>query len=156
MSARREYGIRFPCDIEGLVRHRGPALLLDKVLEAGNDYLVAHVPVAEKDTFLAGAEDVPAWIGIEYMAQAVAAFSGLQARQIGEPIPFGMLIGCRGYKSDVSEFSAGTDLVVRVEQLIVVGDELASFEGEIRAQPSSKAPVATGRLTVFGGKFDHE
>ena len=113
MSARQEYGICLPCDVEDLVRHRGAALLLDKVLEAGDDYLVAHVSVAEKDTFLAGAEGAPAWTGIEYMAQAVAAFSGLQARRVDAPIPFGMLIGCRGYKSRVPEFFVGTDLVVR-------------------------------------------
>ena len=38
---------------------------------------------------------VPAWVGIEYMAQAIAAWAGCRARAAGKPPQLGFLLGSR-------------------------------------------------------------
>ena len=66
--------------IAELVPHSGRMLLLDRVVAADADSLQAEVDITAASMF-AGEHGVGNWIGIEYMAQAVAAFAGWQAMQ---------------------------------------------------------------------------
>jgi predicted hotdog family 3-hydroxylacyl-ACP dehydratase len=130
--------------------HRGPMLLLSRVVEVGDEHLVAEVDVSAADMFVDASGAVPAWLGIEYMAQAVAALSGTWSRRAGEPIRLGLLIGCRGYRSQVAAFRPDMTLRVSVRQLVALDDALGAFEGEIL----DGAVIATGRLTVYGGSLN--
>ena len=82
--------------LDDLVLHRGPMSLLDRVQAVEDDSLVAMVEIREGIPFFAGCA-VPAWVGLEYMAQAIAALAGARARREGRPIPLGLLIGCRKF-----------------------------------------------------------
>jgi len=64
---------------------------------------------------------VPAWAGIEYMSQAVAAHAGYEARLRGEPPAVGFVLGTRAYESLVDEFPSGCTLTIGVEPQAVEG-----------------------------------
>jgi predicted hotdog family 3-hydroxylacyl-ACP dehydratase len=48
-------------------------ILLDKIIEFDERSLSAEIVVRE-NTLLSNSKEVPSWVGIEYMAQAIAAF----------------------------------------------------------------------------------
>ena len=88
-------GERFPAP-EALIPHRGPALLLDAVVEAGDDRLVASAAVPQGSAF-AGQGFAPPLVALEVAAQAAAAFEALRRRRAGgDPEPrVGYLVGAR-------------------------------------------------------------
>ena len=67
----------FP-DIRMLVPHDGQMVFLDRVLATGSDSLCAEVAIGPDSVFFDGA-GVGSWVGIEYMAQAIAAHAGYGA-----------------------------------------------------------------------------
>jgi predicted hotdog family 3-hydroxylacyl-ACP dehydratase len=90
---------------------------------------------------------VPAWIGLEYIAQCIAAHGGLRARSRGEEIRIGFLLGSRRLEIRTSGFRPGQALAVRVEH--VWGDrQLYSFACLI-ADLASGARLMEGLVNVF-------
>ena len=81
---------------------------------AGCTGLPTRAPIAE--------EHMPAWAGIEYMSQAVAAHAGFEARLRGEPPAVGFVLGTRAYASLVAEFPNGCTLSIHVEPQGVEGN----------------------------------
>lgn len=106
-------GVRYRVD--ELVPHRGAMCLLDTIDDYGAEWLRATVTPRASGVF-AAAGAVPAWIGIEYMAQAAAAFGGIEQVQRGETPSIGMLIGARYYRcmQDVFPFDASLSVFVKI------------------------------------------
>jgi len=97
--------------------HDGNMVLLDGVVDYDQESLVAEVMVRDDGLFGDG-KTIPAWIGIEYMAQTVAAHGGMMCHLVGKPINLGFLLGTRRYTSNISDFTVGTQLTVKVKRLI--------------------------------------
>ena len=116
-------------DVAELLPHDGNMVLLDRVLEYDQESLVAEV-IVRNDGLFSDGQTVPAWLGIEYMAQTVAAHGGMMNHLAGEPINLGFLLGSRRYTCNVSEFVVGTRLTVKVERLIE-DQGLAVFDCQI-------------------------
>ena len=104
-------------NVADLIPHEGQMVLLDKVLEYDENSLVSEVIVRDDGLFGDG-KTVPAWLGIEYMAQTVAAHEGMMSHLAGKPIKLGFLLGSRRYYSNISSFTVGSRLTVKVERLI--------------------------------------
>jgi len=104
--------------VSELVPHDPPMVLLDRVLVFEESTLVAEVMIRTDSMFCDG-DGVPGWVGLEYMAQAIAAHAGLQARQRGEPPSIGYLLGTRSYLCEAATFPVGEKLTVHVEALFV-------------------------------------
>jgi predicted hotdog family 3-hydroxylacyl-ACP dehydratase len=117
-------------DVAELLPHSGKMVLLDRMIECDDKLLSAEL-VVRNDGLLGNDKTVPAWAGIEYMAQAVAAYAGMMARRAGEPVKPGLLLGTRRYSSNVAEFKAGSTLTVRAEK-IIQNDNMAAFECKIQ------------------------
>lgn len=131
-------------DIADLVPHRGNMLLLEQLVDSDEASIIASVVVREDGLFdTAGA--VPAWIGIEYMAQTVAAFSGLRAKKRGEAPKLGFLLGTRRFESSVAEIPCGTELLIKAQQLIMGSDGMAAF----KCQVSGDHVEQTATLSVY-------
>ena len=113
-------------DIAELIPHSGKMVLLDRVISCDNNSLSAAVVVRD-DGLLGNDKTVPSWVGIEYMAQTVAAYAGVMAKRAGEPVKLGFLLGTRRYNSNVAEFKVGATLTVRVEK-IIQNNTLGAFE----------------------------
>lgn len=117
--------------IAELLPHAPPMVLLDGVVEAAGEHLTAQLTIRADSEFCRDGR-VGAWVGIEYMAQAVAAWSGWQARTRGEPVKVGFLLGTRRYDALVPEFATGDTLQVYVEREFQADNGLARFRAEIR------------------------
>lgn len=113
--------------IEELVRHRGQMLLLDRLVEASASHAVGEVAITSESSFFRVGRGVPAYVGLEYMAQTVAAFDGARRLQSGEPPAIGFLLGTRRYVSKAKYFLADTLLLVHVNMVFSEGG-MASFE----------------------------
>jgi predicted hotdog family 3-hydroxylacyl-ACP dehydratase len=108
----------------------GPAMtLIDCILSHDETLTVTSAAVTERNPFFDGA-GVPAWIGLEYMAQTIAAHAGLAARLRGEVPVVGFLLGTRAYSSKVSAFSVGATLKIEVAPLASEGG-FAAFDCSI-------------------------
>lgn len=132
-------------DIRTLVPHAGPMVLLDRVISASSDSLCAEVMIRD-DSMFAQAGSVGAWVGIEYMAQAIAAHAGLQARLDNNPVKIGFLLGTRRYQSHCDSFAVGSILHVHVQLDFLDDSGLASFTCRILHNEQS---LATANMTVF-------
>ena len=104
-------------NVGDLLPHDGNMVLLDGVVDYDQESLVAEVVVRDDGLFGDG-KTIPAWIGIEYMAQTVAAHGGMMCHLVGKPINLGFLLGTRRYISNISDFTVGTQLTVKVKRLI--------------------------------------
>lgn len=132
--------------ITELVPHAGPMCLLDRVLAAEGERLSAEVVVPAQGLFCQDG-GVGAWVGIEYMAQAVAAWAGWQARAAGQPPRIGLLLGTRRYRCGVPRFAAGQRLQVDIERAYQADNGLGQFDCRIQADG---VELASATLTVFG------
>jgi predicted hotdog family 3-hydroxylacyl-ACP dehydratase len=134
-------------DIRALVPHSGQMVLLDRALGADTDNLCAEVRI-HAGSMLAGEQGVGAWVGIEYMAQAIAAHAGWLALERGEPVKVGFLLGSRRYEAKVSHFAPGSVLHVHVHRVLQAENGLGAFECRIDIV-DGEAGVATATVTVF-------
>ena len=55
------------------------------------------VCIGEDSMFFEPPHGVPGYVGLEYIAQTIAAHGGLRARAVGEPVRIGFLLGTRRY-----------------------------------------------------------
>ncbi|MGX0937395.1 hotdog family protein [Cupriavidus metallidurans] len=109
-----------------VVPHGGAMRLIDELLAADDTQCVARATIRPTQLFVDDA-GMPAWIGIEYMAQTIAAWAGMQARGKGcKPGP-GFLLGSRRYASDVPAFPVGSVLTIRVGLEMAGDDGLSLF-----------------------------
>ena len=118
--------------VESLVPHSPPMVLIDEVLEFDDNSLLAAVDIYGNCMFYnRDIEGVPAWVGIEYMAQAISAFAGIQALKRGEEIKPGFLLGTRKLLLYKKVLKAGQRYEIRVTQLIKDTSGLASFASTV-------------------------
>ncbi len=135
--------------LEAILPHRPPMILLDRVEEAGENHLVCSVTLRHDSPFVEGGAASPV-VATEYMAQCVAAHSGLKAKRRGDPVRIGYLLGARSMELAADSFEVGETL--RVEARHVWGDDaLGQYDctvhrGELR--------VAAAVLNVFQGDVD--
>ena len=136
----------FPA-IEELVRHSGPMCLLSRVLAHTPDETVCRVDPERSTLFADELGRVPAWLGIEYMAQCVAAHGGLVARAHGEAPRPGLFLGSRRVEIRAADFEPGHALDVSVRHVRgTIG--LTAFEGVV-AHAAGGEPIVSGRLNVY-------
>ena len=117
-------------DVAELIPHSGKMVWLDRIVDCDDNSLSAEF-VVRANGLLGNDETIPAWAGIEYMAQAIAAYAGIISMRAGEPVKPGFLLGTRRYSSTVAEFKVGSTLTVRVEK-IIQDNTLGAFECKIQ------------------------
>jgi predicted hotdog family 3-hydroxylacyl-ACP dehydratase len=104
--------------IEAILPHRGTMLLVDAVSACTDETLTAHATV-RGDAWYADADGaMPAWIGIELMAQAIAAHVGLLAMRAGGKARPGVLLGSRSYKAHRPAFARDAHLRIEARELL--------------------------------------
>lgn len=132
-------------DIDSLVPHEGRMMLLDRVISVDEDSLCAEVRI-RPDSMFCGEDGVGSWVGIEYMAQAIAAHAGYKSRLRGEPVKIGFLLGTRNYDAATPFFAVGSELRIYVRSLLMADNGLGSFE--CRAEDKTGI-VAVATINVF-------
>ncbi len=132
-------------DIRQFVPHAGLMCLLDSILAQGDTWLEAEVTIRPDSLFCDG-ESVGAWVGIEYMAQAIGAFGGVRARQQNQAVKIGFLVGTRKYESSWPLFPVGSCLRVRVDQEYEADNGLSVFQCRLDCE---EVAIASASITVF-------
>jgi predicted hotdog family 3-hydroxylacyl-ACP dehydratase len=121
-------------------------LLLDEVVAAGPGFISCRASIRADSTFLEHGT-VPSLVAIEYMAQTVGAFAGLQARSQGLPVRIGYLLGTRELVLDVDSFRLGDELLVEARHQFG-DDRIGAFDCKVVLR--SKI-VAAACLNVYLG-----
>ncbi|MGF6757226.1 beta-hydroxyacyl-ACP dehydratase [Paraburkholderia sp. GAS42] len=104
--------------IETILPHRGTMLLVDAVLTCTDDTLTAEARVRSDAWYSDDEGAMPAWIGIELMAQAIAAHIALLAMRAGGRARPGVLLGSRSYTTLLPAFPAGARLTIEAKELL--------------------------------------
>jgi predicted hotdog family 3-hydroxylacyl-ACP dehydratase len=141
----------YPPIIE-LVPHRPPMLLLDRVLSYDGECVVCETVLGPQSPFAEQGE-VPAVVGIEYMAQAIAAGAGLSAREKGDDAgKMGFLLGCRSLSIAVDSFQVGDRLTIEARR--TWGEnQIGSFACKVQR---GAEVLVEGALTVYQGPLPEE
>lgn len=133
-----------PWLVAELLPHSRSMILLDDAIDRGEDWALVGVRIAEDSRFYEAGFGVPSWVGVEYMAQAVALYSGLLAKDAGEEIKIGLLVGTRRYEAHTDRFPLGSYLKVLVREEWQDG-QMGVFDCHIDAD----VRLAEARLNVF-------
>ncbi len=130
--------------IEQVLPHAGEMILLDAVERYDDESIVCRRRVPAGGV-LQQADGLPGWMGIELMAQAIAAWAGCHARAAGQPIRLGFLLGSRQYQCDVDVFPVGSEL--RIEAVRSFHDEHGM--GVFACRIDAPGMHAEARLNVY-------
>jgi predicted hotdog family 3-hydroxylacyl-ACP dehydratase len=136
---------RLPMPATALLPHSGNIVLLDEILSCDDDTLAARATVRPSLFSLADGS-LPPWIGLEILAQAVAAWSGWQALAAGKPVRMGFLLGTRQYECHVDAFPPGAEFAVQVARTLQDDIGMGIFEGTIL---QGAREIARARLNVY-------
>lgn len=139
-------GRQLPCDIAPFMPHQRGMCLLDTLLAVDDEQLHAAVTPRRDDLF-ATPEGIPGWVGLEWLAQAVAAWAGVQAVGQGEPPRIGFLLGTRRYQCRVPVFTFERTVRVEVVLDFRADNGLGAFRGRLVGDDDQE--LATTTLNVF-------
>jgi predicted hotdog family 3-hydroxylacyl-ACP dehydratase len=134
---------RFP-PVAELVPQRPPMLLVDEVLDAGDDAITCAALVRPDNLFVADGR-AHASVALEYMAQAIAALAGLRARADGQPPAIGMIAACRDLELFVEHLCPGDLLHITATR--VFSGAMAEYRAGVTRRGE---PIAAAVLHVVG------
>ena len=125
----------------------GRMVLLTAVVDHAEDGTSCVVEIGEDDPFREAGGLVPAWVGLEYMAQCIAAHGGLIALARGLPLRPGVLLGSRRLSFGVQRFEIDREL--RVTARHHRGERgLVAFDCDVRDLDGG-SPLVHGRVNVY-------
>jgi predicted hotdog family 3-hydroxylacyl-ACP dehydratase len=132
--------------IEDLIPHRGTMLLIDRIVAFKSDSVSAEYAPRVDGWYVDQQGNMPAWIGIELMAQAIAAHVSLLNNSDGAPLQPGALVGTRSYHSVVPFFSVNEILSVHVTLIFRDSSGLGAYDCSISLGAEKQA---TATIKVF-------
>lgn len=120
-------------------------LLIDRLLARDEDSVTVEA-VIRADNQFGTAEGVPVWIGIEYMAQAIAAWAGCRALARNETVRLGFLLGTRRYECSRQHFAFGQRLRIEARRELFGDNGLGMFACRIL---DGETEIAKANVSVF-------
>lgn len=137
--------------VQSVLPHAHPMILIDDVARTSDADTVSTVRIGEDAVFYdEEAGGVPSYVGIEYIAQTVAAHAGAGAKARGQPVRVGFLLGTRHYRCAVPYFTLGTKLTVRV-QALYEAPYVSKFEGTISLSEGRELASCAVSVYLRGG-----
>jgi len=133
--------------VESVLPHAEPMILLDKLISFDEESgICSHLITENSLLYSDKLQGVPSYVGIEYMAQSIAAYANANEIQKGKKVEIGFLVSSRKYKCDRSVFSKGMNLTINVSRLYRDESGLSAFDCLIS---ENEAEIATARINVF-------
>jgi len=133
-----------PWSVSELLPHSGAMILIDEAIGEGEGWVESGVRIGEDSLLYEPGFGVPAWAGIEYMAQTVAVYSGIQARRAGEEVKIGFLLGTRRYVAMTDYFPLGCYLRIYAREEWQ-DSQMAVFDCRIE----NEACLAKARINAY-------
>jgi len=137
--------------IAELVPHAAPMILLDAVTHWTPTTLSAELKIHPLSALVTDC-GVPAYVGIEYMAQAVSAHGGIRKLIDKCPVQIGFLLGSRRYHSSTENFPLGANIKIHITENIRNEDGLCVFDCKIEGELNDETFFAEASLNVFQPK----
>jgi predicted hotdog family 3-hydroxylacyl-ACP dehydratase len=129
--------------------HAAPMVLVDEVIAVSDEQARCRVKVSADSVlapFLTPEGALPAWFGIEIIAQTIGVWSGWHGHRQHQQSPRpGMLLGGRGYRCQQPVFPADSVLDISIT-LLMRDEKIGSFEGVISLEGDI---WASGRLNTY-------
>ena len=136
--------------ISTLIPHSGKMILLEKVIYRDAERIDCLMTISVQDPFTNEYGNVPAYVGIEYMSQGVAAHSSLNKTDKTERGKIGVLLGSRKVELFVQEFFQKQELLISAN-LVLKRDGFGVFDCNIRNADDGELLVR-GRLKFYETK----
>ncbi len=128
-----------------LLLHREPMLLIDRLVDIGADFVSCEWR-AGSSAFAEPDGRIPAYTGIETMAQCIGVHAGARARVRGLGPPLGYLLGTRHFSTSIAYFEPGVSYTATCTELVRDSQGMGSFACEIAAGGER---LATANLAVL-------
>ena len=131
-----------------IVPHRGRMLLISRIksYNLNERILEAEYDITEDCLFYNfSAAGVPAWAGIELIAQAISALAGLRGRENGEKPRIGFILSVLSLKIEFPFIQAGNTVAIKIRETDYI-DSVHSFEGQIFLK---ERKILSGNLLVM-------
>lgn len=141
-------------DIAPLVPHSGKMILIDRILDVGEDFLIAESEIRPTNMLIKHGK-LATYSGIEIMAQGVAAWAGCMAQRAGEPVRLGYLLGTRKLHLYSQEIPIGSRLKIQVKMSLQDATGFGVFDCQLIDLENQKI-LLEGALNVFSPKETHE
>ncbi|SUI85247.1 hotdog family protein [Shewanella morhuae] len=141
--------------VTDFIPHRAPMVLIDKIISYQHEALVTEVTITPQSPYFdANHHAVPNYVGIEYMAQSIAALAGVEAKLRNDKIRVGFLLGSRKLALHAKRYELGRTYRTHVKRLYQEDSGLAVFDCQIYLLPEAgseqdKTLVATANVNVF-------
>jgi predicted hotdog family 3-hydroxylacyl-ACP dehydratase len=123
-------------------------VLLSRILSHDEAETTCAVEVGGQALFRDAAGDMGAWVGLELMAQCIAAHAGLVGRETGDPPQVAFLLGSRRVQFHRSRYHRGQTLTVRVTHTWGKATGLVAFQCSIEDAATGDC-LAEGRINCF-------
>lgn len=132
--------------VDDVLLHRPPMRFLDRIISITEDEAIAETDVSPANPLFIPGRGLPAYAGVEMMAQAIASIDGMKRHIGGLPPKIGFLLGCRKYSVRAAEFPEGMRLRIIVNKVFSDG-EMFSFECRIDDEEGGE--VARANMNVY-------
>ena len=119
--------------LEQYIPHRSSMKLIDQLTSVTDMIVVCKTTITETHVFYdEPIQGVHSWIGIELMAQTVAAFAGYQDDSNEEPA-IGLLLSLRNFTCERAVFKLGETLSIKAHKEYL-DDDIGVFSCEITSE----------------------
>jgi len=137
--------INQPYSVEQLLPHSAPMIFIDHLTKVDSES-AESVTRFSADHIIAIEQGVPAYAGLEVMAQTIAAWAGYHDLKAGREVKVGFLLGSRNYKVSRPFFNIGESLTARIRLQFQADNGLSSFQCVIEADGEQ---LCTADIKVF-------
>lgn len=110
-----------------LVPHRPPMLLPDRLLDGDGTRARTQVTIADDCMLVEPGLGLPGWALLEFFAQTAAVIGGLKARETGQPMGQGFLLGTRKLACPVRHIPVGASLILKAETGFVDANGMGAY-----------------------------
>lgn len=132
--------------LDDLIAHRAPMRFLDRMIKVTDKDAVAEAVVRADNPLFVPGRGLPAYVGLEMMAQAIAAIDGMKRKMENLPPKIGFLLGCRRYSAHCANFEE--DKRLNIVATMVFGDN-AMFAFECRIDDEDGTELAKANMSVY-------
>ena len=133
--------------IEDVLPHDHPMILIDSLDQYNENIGCCSVTITEHSNFYDQAtRSVPSYVGIEYMAQSIAAYANANEMDGGNTVAIGFLVSSRKFKLHICEYKLASRLNVTVEKLYKDDSGLSAFDCKIELDGEL---VSEAKINVF-------
>lgn len=118
-------------EVNDYLPHQPPMRLIEFIASSSDLRVTTLTRITTESTFYsADAGGVPAWVGLEYLAQTAAVWVGLDDVRHGRRVDPAFLISARQYTANEPVFAAGQDLLAEVK-VEMIEQDIVAFSGQI-------------------------